>query len=107
MRLSYSTKGSCHGVSPIRHHNLAGSDGDTPLSPRPPGTSPVGSPVGQADGPPSATGGFGAPSPSGPAQTFRAGRDWRRATLPMPSNHRLKRNLFSARSYPNLRAIVE
>ena len=29
------------------------------LSPRPPGTSPVGSPVGKAAGSPSATGGFG------------------------------------------------
>ena len=97
MRLSYSTKGSCHGVSQIRHHNLAGSDGDTPLSPRPPGTSPVGSPVGQADGPPSATGGFGAPSPSGPAQTFRARGDWRRATLTLSSASHDKKQFSACR----------
>ncbi len=32
---------------------VVGPDGDAPLAPRPPGTSPVGSPVGTADGPPS------------------------------------------------------
>ncbi len=54
--------------------------GRTAMRPYPPGTSPVGSPVGKADGTPSATGVFGAPSPSGPAEARSAAEDWILAT---------------------------